>query len=139
MIIWARKIPIMITKKSFFSILYILTCIPAFAQEPFKVAYEDLKPYEGLYEFSNHTTLKMAASPADTLLYAIINKSRYALRPKARDVFLDATNNPVTFLHDQSGGVIAYTLNRDTLRLITRDISFPVQMWFPRIIPNREA
>jgi CubicO group peptidase (beta-lactamase class C family) len=129
----------MITNKTFFSILCILTCIPAFAQEPFKVAYEDLKPYEGLYEYSNHTTLKIAASPADTLLYAIINKSRYALRPKARDVFLDATNNPVTFLRDRSGGVFAYTVNRDTFRLITRAINFPAQLWFPRVSANREA
>jgi hypothetical protein len=45
----------------------------------------------------------------------------------------------VTFLRDRSGGIIAYTLKGDTFSLITNNIHFPVQMWFPRMVANPES
>ena len=56
-------------------------CISIFAQSDYQVSYQNLKDYQGLYQYSNNTTLKIAASPKDTILYAIINQSRYPLKP----------------------------------------------------------
>jgi len=60
-----------------------------FSQQPYKTTYEQLKEYEGLYEYTNQTTLKIAASPKDTSLYAIINESKYRLIPSDTDLFLN--------------------------------------------------
>jgi len=107
--------------------------LPAAAQ---KIGYEQLKAYEGLYEFSNHTTLKIAASPIDSTLYAIISQSRYKLKYKEKDVFLDNANSPVTFLRGKTGAISGYTSNEGTFKLISHDVHFPAQMWYPRAVPD---
>ncbi|WP_214070403.1 serine hydrolase [Mucilaginibacter sp. dw_454] len=101
-----------------------------------KVTYQQLKTYEGLYQSVNNTTLKIAASPKDTNLYAIINLSRYKLRPQGNNVFLNSTNQPVTFLKDQNGKIKGYTIDRDTFKLLSQNVSFPVKMWSPRMVDN---
>jgi CubicO group peptidase (beta-lactamase class C family) len=108
-------------------------CLPASAQ---KVSYQQLKAYEGLYEYYNHTTLKIAASPNDSILYAIINQSRYALKPREKDVFLNNANVPVKFLRDGAGAVRGYITDKDTFKLISRNVHFPAQMWHPRMVSN---
>jgi len=117
--------------------VFILTGISlrAVAQ---KMGYEQLKAYEGLYEYTNHSTLKIAASPVDTALYAIINKSRYKLRHKDGDVFLNNANTPVIFLRGKAGMVDGYTTDKDTFKLINRDVHFPAQMWFPRMAADTQ-
>ncbi|HEX3383823.1 MAG TPA: serine hydrolase, partial [Mucilaginibacter sp.] len=96
-------------------------------------SYEQRKAYEGLYQYINHSTLKIAAPPDDTILYAIINKASYALRHKEKDVFLNNANIPVIFLRDKTGAVSGYVTNRDTFKLISRNVHFPKEMWHPRI------
>jgi hypothetical protein len=51
-------------------LLFILSLTShfSFSQQQYKVTYEQLKEFEGLYEYGNHTTLKIAASPRDTSL-----------------------------------------------------------------------
>jgi hypothetical protein len=81
-------------KKPLFLILLFASHF-SFSQGQFNVTYEQLKEFEGLYEYSNHTTLKIAASPKDTSLYAIINESRYRLTPSDKDVFLNLSKENV--------------------------------------------
>jgi CubicO group peptidase (beta-lactamase class C family) len=108
---------------------------PALAQ---KISYEQLKEYEGLYEFMNHSTLQIAASPVDSTLYAIINQSRYKLKYKEKDVFWNNANTPVTFHRDQTGAINGYTSNEGTFKLINRNVHFPAQMWYPRAVADRK-
>ena len=79
-------------------ILLFFTSKFSFSQQQYKVTYEQLKEFEGLYEYSNHTTLKIAASPKDTSLYAIINQSRYRLTPSDKDLFLICRRRRFSFL-----------------------------------------
>ncbi|HVS93009.1 MAG TPA: serine hydrolase [Mucilaginibacter sp.] len=108
----------------------------ASAQQRHQESYQQRKAYEGLYQYINHSTLEIAAPPNDTILYAIINKARYALRPKEKDVFLNNANDSVIFLRDRSGAVDGYVTDKDTFKLISRDVHFPEQMWHPRMVPN---
>jgi hypothetical protein len=71
-------------RKRYLILVMHFFCVSVFAQSDY-VSYENLKDYQGLYQYSNNTTLKIAASPKDTILYAIINQSRYRLKPFAKD------------------------------------------------------
>ena len=53
-----------------FGFLVVLVFIATLssAQQRYKVTYQQLKEYEGLYEYFNHATIKIAASPVDTIL-----------------------------------------------------------------------
>jgi len=122
--------------RKFFILLILLAGAgsPVFAQS--KPSFGELKEYEGLYQFANPPTLKMAASPVDTLLYAIINQARYPLRPKGKDVFVNSTGDPVTFLRDAKGEIDRYIAGKDTFRLLDKAVSFPPQMWYPRMVAD---
>lgn len=111
-------------------LLFLFHC--CFSQQPFKATYQQLKAFEGLYEYTNHTTLKIAASPKDSLLYAIINEGRYKLKPLNKDLFVDMTNNKVQFLRNRSNVVTGYTVNNDTFQLLSRKVFFPSSMWYAR-------
>jgi CubicO group peptidase (beta-lactamase class C family) len=120
-------------KKILSLIILLGTATFSFSQQNYKVTYNQLKAYEGLYEYVNHTTLKIAASPKDTVLYAIINKSTYALAPYLKDVFKTPQKENIEFIRDKSNAVIAYVSNKDTLKLISKNVSFPRAMWYPRL------
>ncbi len=105
-------------------------------QESYSITFQQLKEYEGLYEYSNNSTLKIAASPNQTLLFAIINQSRYALRPVAKDVFLNNARQPVTFIRNSSNQISGYITDRTTYKLISKSVYFPPQMWVPRMVHN---
>lgn len=104
-----------------------------FAHGQYKPTYTQLKGLEGLYEYENSTTLKMAASPKDTILYAILGESKYPLKAYAKDEFIDLSNNKVRFQRNESGVVIGYTKGTDTFKILKRDILFPLEMWYPRL------
>jgi hypothetical protein len=103
-----------------------------FSQESYKVNYDQLKEYEGLYEYYNHTTLKMAASPKDTILYAILDKSRYSLTPIGKDLFLNMQKVKVQFFRDKLNNIAGYINDKDTFNLLNKNVDFPKEMWFPR-------
>jgi len=109
-------------------------CVSIFAQSDYQVSYENLKDYQGLYQYSNNTTLKIAASPKDTLLYAIINQSRYRLKPFAKDIFVNGSNEKIVFDRNSSGLVAGYTVSGQSYAIINRNLKFPKEMWYPRII-----
>jgi hypothetical protein len=120
-------------RKSSLSLFVIFSCLYCFSQQRYKVSYVQLKAFEGLYEYTNHTTLKIAASPKDTLLYAVINESRYKLVPSDKDQFLDMTNNKIQFYRNKSNAIAGYILNNDTFKLVSKNIFFPKSIWYPRL------
>jgi CubicO group peptidase (beta-lactamase class C family) len=116
----------------FFATLFIFTTFVLSAQKHYPVTYDQLKEYEGVYEYFNHATIKIAASPVDTILYGIINQSSYALRPVDKDIVANNLSQRTKFLRNSSNTITGYATGKDTFKLITRNISFPAQMWYPR-------
>lgn len=126
-------------------ILILLCALPSFllAQDgniitptigkQYDVSYKQLKQYEGLFEYLNNTTLKIAASPNDTVLYAIINDSKYGLTAIDKDLFMDMTKNEVRFFRDDKNAIAGYYVGKDTLKLLDSKIKFPKEMWYPRL------
>jgi hypothetical protein len=97
------------------------------------LSYKELKEYEGLYEYINNTTLKIAASPIDTTILCIINESRYPFTTIGKDIFLNPTKDSVTFLRNKLNKVVAYKAGKDTFNLLPQKVKFPKQMWYPRL------
>ena len=112
-------------KQLLLSLFILLSSFTVYAQSKYKTTYEELKQYEGIYEFTNHTTLKIAASPKDTILYAIINKSRYPLMPFADNVFLNTTKDKVQFYRNNKNTMAGYIVDNDSFRLLNRNVFFP--------------
>ncbi|WP_316632292.1 serine hydrolase [uncultured Flavobacterium sp.] len=123
-------------KKIYLLLLFLLSLYSGYSQQKLKITYEQLKEYEGIYEYQNNTTLQIAASPKDTILYAIINESKYALKPSEKDVFLNMSQEKVTFLRDQSSIINGYSSDGKTFKLINKKVSFPKEMWYPRLNPK---
>jgi CubicO group peptidase (beta-lactamase class C family) len=99
-------------------------------------AFDRLLEYQGLYEYENGTTLQIAASPADEILFALILDARYPLKPMPEaDTFRNVANERVVFVRD--GGVVSgYTVpdsgSTRIFRRLSSDVHFPVGMWYPR-------
>ncbi len=103
-----------------------------FSQQKFRVDYEQLKEYEGLYEYINNSTLKIAASPKDTILYAILGNSRYPLTPSGKDLFLNVQNANVQFFRNKLKDIAGYIVDKDSFKLLSKNVYFPKKMWYPR-------
>lgn len=119
-------------KNHYLLLLFLLSVYIGYSQQKFKITYEQLKEYEGIYEYQNNTTLQIAASPKDTLLYAIINESKYALKPSEKDVFLNMSKEKITFLRTASA-ITGYSNEERTFKLISKKVVFPKEMWYPRL------
>lgn len=120
-------------RKIYFLITLFFTSLVCFSQQKYKVTYSQLKEFEGVYQYVNHTSLKMAASPKDTILYAIIHQSKYALIPSGKDLFLNPAKQNIQFLRDKSNELTAYISDKDTFRLLSKKVFFPETMWYPRL------
>jgi CubicO group peptidase (beta-lactamase class C family) len=96
---------------------------------PAKAALLD---YQGRYEYLNHTTLDLVASPRDGRLYTIVAGARYPLYQLEPDVFRNGSQDTVRFQRDAAGRVSAYTYARQRFRLLSRSVQFPAAMWYPR-------
>jgi CubicO group peptidase (beta-lactamase class C family) len=121
-------------KKIYLLNISILTTFFCYSQQTYKITYDQLKEYEGLYEYLNNTTLKIAASPKDTILYAIINNSRYKLSSLGRDLFMDMTKTKVYFFRNKKNEIAGYYYtSKDTFNLLSKNVSFPKAMWYPRL------
>ena len=118
---------------AFFSIFF-LKIVFCFSQQKFKVTYDQLTELEGCYQYVNGSTLIIAASPVDTLLYAFIGDGRYPLRPSAKDLFLNSSKDKVLFLRNRSNAVTSYTVGKDTFNLLNRRTKFVKEIWYPRVI-----
>jgi CubicO group peptidase (beta-lactamase class C family) len=104
----------------------------SFSQQKYKPSFEQLKKYEGIYEYPNHLKVSFAASPKDTVLVAIINQSRYMLKNENPDIFYTAYDT-IRFLRDAHDLPSSYISKKDTFKLISRIVFFPETMWFPRL------
>lgn len=120
-------------KKKYVLLLFLLSFYCGYSQQKFKITYEQLKEYEGIYEYQNNSTLQIAASPKDTILYAIINESKYALKPSEKDIFLNMSKEKVTFLRNSASAITGYTSQEKTFNLISKKVIFPKEMWYPRL------
>ncbi|CAA9196529.1 serine hydrolase domain-containing protein [Flavobacterium collinsii] len=120
-------------KNTYLFLFFLGAICVGHSQQKFKITYEQLKEYEGLYEYQNNTTLQIAASPKDTILYAIINESKYALTPSEKDTFLNSSNEKVTFVRDKTSILNGYTTDGKTFKLINKKVIFPKEMWYPRL------
>jgi CubicO group peptidase (beta-lactamase class C family) len=112
----------------------LLSCICSivFGQTKYRIPLQQLQAYEGRYEYINNGTLQIAASPIDTLLYAIINQSRYPLLPFDKDVFKNSSGDQVKFLRDSSNRIVGYTTDNMTFKLVSK-VEFPKKMWYPKL------
>jgi len=116
-------------------IVFIATTTHVAAQKSYRPSYQQLKKYEGTYEYINKSTLQIAASPIDTLLYAIIGTSKYKLRPVAANLFLNNGNQQVQFV-TRGSAIIGYKQLGDkhdtTYRLLSHKVMFSDKIWTPR-------
>jgi CubicO group peptidase (beta-lactamase class C family) len=101
--------------------------------QKYVLTYSQLKEYQGRYEYVNNATIKIAASPKDTILYAIINESKYKLTPAKKDLFLDMTKNEIQFFRNAKNQIAGYYAGNDTLKLLNNKVKFPKEIWYPRL------
>ena len=113
------------------------TTLPKNSQK-LTLTYSQLKEYEGLFEYINNGTLKIAASPKDTILFALINESKYTLTPFDKDVFMTMSKDKVLFFRNSKHKIAGYYTGNDTLKLLDRKIKFPQKMWYPRLSKNQK-
>lgn len=128
-------------------LLFIISTL-AFAQEgnvilpgeysKFPVSYAYLKLFEGLYEYTNNSTIKIAASPKDTTLYAIINESKYKLTAVGKDLFMDMTKNKVQFFRKGKNKVAGFYSGGKNFRLLSSRLRFSDEVWYPRLAHSGE-
>ncbi len=114
------------------SILILLNCLCQ-AQVAFKINYHQLKEYNGIYQYLNNSTLTIAASPKDTILYAIINESKYKLTPFEKDLFLNMSNEKISFFRNKQNKIAGYIVNNDSFNLLSTKVELSLEMWYPRI------
>ncbi|CAN5271488.1 hypothetical protein BH11BAC5_BH11BAC5_28480 [soil metagenome] len=112
--------------------ILLFTFLLSFSQTQNKISYQQLKEYQGIYEYSNHLKVSFAASPKDTALVAIINQSEYVLKNESPDVF-STKYDTVNFLRDSHKALFAYISKKDTFKLINKNVFFPKAMWYPRL------
>jgi CubicO group peptidase (beta-lactamase class C family) len=101
--------------------------------QKYVMSYSQLKQYEGLYAYINNTTLTLAASPIDTILYAIINESRYKLVALEHDLFMDGTKSKIQFFRNKKNEIAGYYKGDETFNILDKKIKSSQEMWYPRL------
>jgi len=122
----------LIHKETGLLLLLIFSFFFSFSQQKNKPSYKQLKEYEGIYDYANHLKVSFAASPKDTALVAIINQSEYLLKNEGQDVF-STQYDTIRFLRDVHNSPSAYISKKVTYKLISKNVSFPETMWYPRM------
>jgi CubicO group peptidase (beta-lactamase class C family) len=132
-----RKQNIFKMKIAILFLIVLLLLQNSYAQNKAKLSYDQLKEYQGQYEYINNTTLKIVASPVDTQMVCFINESRYPFKTLAKDIFLTAVNDTVQFLRNDKGKVNAYIMDKKTFKILDNKIIFPNNIWYAK--PNVTA
>jgi CubicO group peptidase (beta-lactamase class C family) len=125
-------------------VLLGISIVPAASAQGHVPTYDELTKYEGTYESEHGATLQIAASPADTILFALIGGSKYPLRPVSEaDTFTNVAEERVIFTRDDTGHVSGYRLpggtasesveGDQTFRRLSSGDDFPDEMWYPRL------
>ena len=102
-------------------------------ESKYQPTYKQLLEYQGLYAYLNKSTIKLAASPVDSVLYAIINESRYKLTSISKDVFEDSQKSKIHFARNKKRQVVSYTIDSQTFKMLDRREKFPKEMWYARV------
>lgn len=105
---------------------------------PHSLSLTSLALYEGTYEYVDGLTIQIAASPADTMLYALLDGNQYLLASTSqRDVFMNTSQQHVVFIRNDSGHVSGYTLPDENAGIVYDRLSagadLPADMWYPRL------
>ena len=120
---------------NYYLLLFLIVFSSVFsrAQSTYKPNLQEPKTVEGTYEYLENTTLEIAASPKDTLLYALIGTSKYKLRPFEKDIFLNSTNQQVQFVWNGTK-IIGYKVKDDQPDkvLLTTRVNFSHRIWYAR-------
>ncbi len=96
-------------------------------------SYKQLKELQGVYEYLNHGTLKVAVSPRDTTIMVIINESRYKLTPIAKDMFLDMTKDSIEIVRNKQNKIVGYRTKQGSFKLLNAKLKLPNEMWYPKL------
>ena len=118
-------------------VVLTLLAVPLSLFARVQLTYEQLRTYEGVYDYENGLKVTIAASPKDLLLYAIISGARYPLRPHAEDIFLNNQDKQVEFVRDASGEVVGYKQEGEPAGLVHKrlqaSIDIPESAWYARV------
>ncbi|HEV7347741.1 serine hydrolase [Telluribacter sp.] len=121
-------------KKFTLLITFWLTAIAAFSQQQYSIyTYRQLKEFEGLYEYRNQSPFKIAASPKDTLLYAIINDTKFELTQIGKDLFISKAQEKIQFFRNSSNKIIGYILDDTKFKLLSKKVEYPIVLWYARL------
>ena len=101
-------------------VLCCVTFLGCFSSKE-RLEYEELKVYEGRYEYIEGTTLDIIASPLDTSLYAVIDKAKYPLKYVGLDSFLNMQGDPVVFIRNDAKQLVGYEVGGMPFKLISKD------------------
>ncbi len=112
------------------TVLFFAVLIAGCSGKIKKSQYEQLIDYEGEYEYTNPSSLVLAASDFDTTLYAVIDDIPYPLTYLHKDTFENNSKTPVVFQRDNHGKVVSYTSEGMVFKLINRTTE--KYEWFPR-------
>jgi len=129
-------------KKSFFVLVLSLTFFQAlFSGRGLSqtLPRQDLKEFEGRYEYLSGASLLFAGSPRDGVLYAILDEAKYPLKRMSERVFADREGSRVVFERGETGRVSGYRFHQEKATNFFRRISdaeVPEGMWFARRSPG---
>lgn len=84
-----------------------------------------------MYKYLNNSSIQIAASPKDNLLYTIINEMRDPLLPVEKDIFQNNAREKFSFARDRSGKVNAFRIGDQSFSLV-RKMPANIQMWYAR-------
>ena len=100
---------------------------------------EDLKQFEGRYEYLHGASIQIAGSPRDGVLYAILDEAKYPLKRLSEGVYADRTGSRVVFERGEKGRVSGFRFHQEKATNFFRRISdaeIPETMWFARRSPG---
>lgn len=101
------------------------------AQQSITLSFDQLKEYEGIYQYLNKGSLELVALPKDNKLYAIIHEVKYPLVAADKDIFLNVFGDSVYFIRNDKGMVEAYMVNNQRFPYIKRG-GRDYHTWYPR-------
>ena len=114
-------------------LIFSMTVVRAFSQQQYPSTYQQLKEYEGLYEYRNQSPFKIAASPKNPRLYAIINDVKFELTYLGNDLFISQAQQKIQFFRNSSNNVIGYILDDTRFKLLSKKVKFTNQLWYARM------
>lgn len=92
---------------------------------------QDLSEFEGLFRYRDGGSLVMVADGGR--LVAVIAEAKYPLRAVARDTFANPSGEPIPFVRDSAGRIIAFREHGDTFARLSTAVDAEIrQLLVPR-------